>query len=387
MKLLLLNSVIGYGSTGRLCVDIAKAYERDGHEVKIAFGRNDKVPDDCRKYAVRIGSSTDVYLHIAGTRFTDRHGLFSVNATREFLEWADRYDPDVLWMHNVHGYYVNYELLFEWIKSRPQMSVKWTLHDCWAFTGHCAYFSYVGCDRWLINEDLRFGDVKKGGCGNCPQRGAYPRSLFKDASADNYQRKKAAFTGIPKMSLITPSVWLKNQVRQSFLSEYPVQVVYNRIDTSVFKQTQSEFRAEHGIRRTDFVMLGVANVWEPRKGLVDLIELHKRLAEDKTITQGFHLVIVGLNDKQLKSLPSGIIGMKRTANANELAEIYSAADVVLNPTYEDNYPSVILEAEACGTPVITYDTGGCAEAIHISGSKAIPRGIDSLEKEVLHRLT
>ncbi|MBQ8945900.1 MAG: glycosyltransferase [Lachnospiraceae bacterium] len=386
MKLLLINSVCGYGSTGRLCVDIAKTYEQDGYEVKIAYGRSDNVPEDCRKYAVRIGSSRDVYLHMAGTRLTDRHGLYSAGATRRFLEWADEFDPDLLWLHNIHGYYLNYELLFEWIKARPQMPVKWTLHDCWAFTGHCAYYTYVGCDRWLINDDPRFGDVKTGGCGHCPQRGTYPRSIFTDNSAVNYLTKKKAFTGVGNLSIITPSVWLKNQVRQSFLAEYPVQVVYNRIDTAVFRQSISDFRAVHDIKKNDYMMLGVANVWEKRKGLDDLIELHRRLVAESYSKRGFCIVLVGLNDKQLKQLPDGMIGIKRLGDPRELARIYTAADVVLNPTYEDNYPSVILEAEACGTPVITYDTGGCAEAVHISGSKVIPRGVDNLEKEVLHRL-
>ena len=383
MKLLLINSVCGTGSTGRICADIAKAYENNGYEVKIGYGRSDYVPEDCKKYAVRIGSAADVYGHVIGTRLTDKHGLYSVSATRAFLAWAETFDPDMLWLHNIHGYYINYELLFEWFKKRPQMTVKWTLHDCWAFTGHCAFFSYARCEKWLINDDPRFGEVVSGGCGHCPQRTSYPKAVLSDNSSENFVRKKRAFTGVRDLSIITPSVWLKNLVKQSFLNEYPVQVVYNHIDETVFKQTPSDFRIRHGIKKSDYMMLGVANVWEPRKGLDDFIELQKRLRENGS---NFKIVLVGLNDKQLKELPEGILGLKRTNNAKELAEIYTAADVVLNPTYEDNYPSVILESEACGTPVITYDTGGCSEAIHISGSKAIPQGIDNLEKEVLHRM-
>lgn len=383
MKLLLINSVCGTGSTGRICADIAKAYENNGYEVKIGYGRSEYVPEDCKKYAVRIGSATDVYGHVIGTRLTDKHGLYSTGATKVFLEWAETFDPDILWLHNIHGYYINYELLFEWIKKRPQMTVKWTLHDCWPFTGHCAFFSYAKCEKWLINDDPRFGEVTKGGCGSCPQRMSYPKAVLKDNSSENFIRKKRAFTEVQNLSIITPSVWLKNLVKQSFLNEYSVQVVYNHIDETVFKQTPSDFRIRYGIKKNDYMMLGVANVWEPRKGLGDFIELQKRLRENGS---NFKIVLVGLNDKQLKELPDGILGLKRTNNAKELAEIYTAADVVINPTYEDNYPSVILESEACGTPVITYDTGGCSEAIHISGSKVIPQGIDNLEKEVLHRM-
>lgn len=389
MKLLLINSVCGIGSTGRLCVDIANAYNKDGYKVKIAYGRSAYVPEDCYGYAVRIGSTLDVYAHVLGTRLTDRHGLYSRRSTAEFLEWADEYDPDVLWLHNIHGYYINYEMLFDWIKSRPHMSVKWTLHDCWSFTGHCAYFTYAGCDRWEPEVLSRQSDEDPGGkrhisgCKDCPQLKAYPESWFADRSAENYMRKQAAFTGVKNLSIVTPSIWLKNLVQRSFLAEYPVQVVYNRIDLNVFKPTESDFRKEHGISKSDYMILAVANVWEKRKGLDDIIELSERI---KGAGRTGRIVVVGLSKKQLKKMPSGIIALEHTTKARDLAAIYTAANLVINPTYEDNYPSVILEAEACGTPVLTYDTGGCSEAIHISGSKVIEPGIDNLEKEILKRI-
>lgn len=196
-RLLFINTVIDKCSTGKIVANSAKEYEAKGYEVKIAYGRDSGNKELVERYGVRIGNNPDFYLHALYTRLTDNHGLGSKKATARFLKWADEYNPDILWLHNIHGYYINYELLFEWIKQRPFMEVKWTLHDCWAFTGHCAFFTYAKCDKW-----------KKDGCGNCPQIEQYPMSLV-DNSAMNYMRKRAAFTGIHDMTLITPSKWLK----------------------------------------------------------------------------------------------------------------------------------------------------------------------------------
>lgn len=343
MKVLLINSVCGISSTGRICADIARNFEKNGDEVKIAYGRSSVVPENCKKYAVRIGSDFDVKLHAVKTRLTDKHGLGSKRATEKFLQWASEYNPDLVWLHNIHGYYINYELLFDWIKSRPNMQVKWTLHDCWAFTGHCAYFSLAKCERW------------KDGCDKCPQIKKYPASLV-DNGKDNFERKRKAFTGVKNMTLITPSKWLAELVKQSFLKDYPVEVVYNEIDKTVFKPTQSDFKAKYGLDNKK-VVLGVASVWDERKGLADFIKLSEMLGD------GYKIVLVGLSEKQKKSLPSNILSIDRTNSPVELAKIYTAADVFLNLTYEDNYPTVNLEAQACGTPCITYATGGSVESV------------------------
>lgn len=355
MKVLLINSVCGIGSTGKICAGIAQQYEKEGHEVKIAYGRDGTVPEKFQRFAVRIGTDLDVKIHGVRSRLLDDHGFASVNATRKFLAWAQEYDPDVLWLHNIHGYYINIKLLFDWIKSRPQMQVKWTLHDCWAFTGHCSYFTMAGCDKWQT------------GCGNCSQKKGYPSSLLLDRSRENFLKKKALFTGVKDLTIITPSQWLADLVKQSFLKEYPVEVHYNTIDTSVFKPTPSDFRAKYGLE--DKVMiLGVASPWSERKGLPDFIKLLEVL-DDR-----YAVVLVGLTEQQIKELPSRIIGITRTNNAVELAQIYTAADVFFNPTYEDNYPTVNLEAEACGTRVVTYNTGGSAETIRRADSVAVPTG-------------
>lgn len=356
-RLLLINSVCGIGSTGRICADIAREYERDGYEVKIAYGRSDVIGEGTEKYAVRIGNKIDVYAHVAYTRLFDKHGLASKSATKKFLEWADEYDPDILWLHNIHGYYINYELLFGWIKTRqkkqsesgkPVMEVKWTLHDCWAFTGHCSHFTYVGCDKW------------KTGCKDCPQKLEYPSSLISDNSENNFVCKKKAFTGVKKLTLITPSHWLKNLVKNSFLNEYLVEVVYNTVDANVFKPTQSDFRQKNGIDDDLVIILGVSSVWNKRKGLDDFWELDRRLDKGK-----YRIILVGVSDKQANNLRknTNILPLPRITNQVELAEIYSASDIYLNLSKEESFGLTTMEALYCGVKVIVYKDTACEEVL------------------------
>ena len=286
MNILLINEVCGYGSTGKICGDIAKGYHRQGHNVRIAYGRHDEVPDDLRKYSVRIGGKIDLYAHVLLTRLADRHGFGSGRATDRFLKWADEYNPDLVWLHNIHGYYINFEKLFQWIKNRPDMKVKWTLHDCWAFTGHCAHFTMAKCEKW------------KRGCHDCPERREYPRSLFVDNSRMNYRRKRSLFTGVKNMELITPSQWLADLVGESFLKRYPVEVVRNEIDRKIFHPNPGHFKSRFGIE-DKIMVLGVASPWNKRKGLDDFIELAGML-DDR-----FVIVLVGLSSKQIRSNRKG----------------------------------------------------------------------------------
>lgn len=377
-RLLLINSVCGIGSTGRICTDIAREYEANGYEVKIAYGRSDKIGEGTEKYAVKIGNRLDLYSHVAMTRLFDRHGLASKRATKKFLKWADEYDTDILWLHNIHGYYINFEMLFDWIKTRQKeqsvsgksvMEVKWTLHDCWSFTGHCSHFTYVGCDKW------------KTGCNDCPQKKEYPACMWFDNSADNYSRKKRVFAGVENLTIITPSRWLEGLVKESFLGDYPTEVIYNTIDKTIFKLTPSEFRSTHHIRDDQVMVLGVASIWSTRKGLDDFIKLSNMLAEDED--DRYRLVLVGLSTEQAMAVPAGVLCIPKTGNAMELAKIYSAADVFVNLTYEDTFPTVNLEAESCGTRVITYDTGGCRETVNRNDSMVVPTGdLDQVYKVI-----
>lgn len=342
MRVFQINSVCGIRSTGRICTDLAETLEKQGHESKIAYGR-ETVPQKYQKYAVRIGSNTSVKIDALKTRLLDNAGLNSKRATKKLIRQIEEYNPDVIHLHNLHGYYLNVECLFAYLKTCGKKIV-WTLHDCWPFTGHCAYFDFVGCGKW------------RNACERCPQKKKYPKSSWMDKSKRNYFKKKELFTGIPNMTIVTPSQWLADLVKQSFLQEYDVRVIRNGIDTNVFKPTESNLREQYNLQDKK-ILLGVASVWDERKGLNDFIALSHLLDEK------YQIVLIGVSNSQIKTLPSKIIGIERTNNVTELAQWYTAADVFLNLTYEDNYPTVNLEAQACGTPVITYATGGSVESI------------------------
>lgn len=367
MRVLFINEVCGTGSTGKITCGLAEKYESEGHEVKIAYGRSSFVPEKYKRFAVRIGTMKDVYIHALMTRLTDRHGFFSRGSTKKFLEWADDYNPDVLWLHNIHGYYINIEMLFKWIKSRPEMKIFGTLHDCWSFTGHCSYFTMAGCEKWKTH------------CNKCPQRNSYPSSLI-DNSYRNYDDKRRLFTGVKDMTIITPSEWLAGLVKQSFLREYPVEVRHNTIDTEIFRPTPSDFRKKYNLEGK-IVMLGVASVWDKRKGLDDFVRLSAMLDPEK-----FSVVLVGLKPKQIKALPESIIAIQRTESQKELAEIYTASDIFFLPSYEENYSTVSLEAQACGTPIIAYDSGGNSETLTDSRSKLVKPGDIETVKKILESL-
>ena len=307
-----------------------------------------------------LNLNSEFFHYAYNSLFKGEQGLGSVIATRKLVGRLKEINPDIVHIHNIHGYYLNYPILFNYLKE-ANIPIVWTLHDCWSFTGHSAYCDAVGCTKW------------KNGCGNCPNLKEYPIS-YTDNSKNNWIRKKEIVTGVPDMTIITPSKWLAELVKESFLSEYRVEVINNGIDTDVFKPTYGDFRKRYHLEDKK-ILLGVASVWEKRKGLDDFIKL------SEMIDDSYRIVLVGLSDNQLKTLPEGIIGITRTNSVKELAEIYTAADLFLNLTYEDNYPTVNLEAQSCGTPVITYDTGGSGESV--PESNKIEKG--NL-KEVVKRL-
>ena len=351
MKIFQINSTCGFGSTGRIAVDILKELEKNGGEGIIAYGRN-SAPENVNSY--RIGSDLDVKIHGVLSRITDRQGFYGTSATKKLIEKIKDYNPDIIHLHNIHGYYLNVAVLFDFLKEYNKPIV-WTLHDCWAFTGHCAYFSFNGCEKWKTE------------CNTCPLKKDYPTSLVMDNSKKNYEQKKELFTKPDNITIVTPSKWLKDLTEKSFLGKYPVKVINNGIDLTKFKPTESDFREKNNLQ-DKFIILGVASVWEERKGLKDFIKLNEMLSENEKI------VLVGLDDNQLATLPEDIIGIKRTSSIEELAEIYSSADVFVNPTYEDNYPTTNLEAISCGTPVVTYITGGSPESVFEGNGFSVPQG-------------
>ena len=351
MKYLFINSVAGVGSTGKIAVQQCRELMAQGHQCVLAYGRDKANCDDVP--TMRIGSDLNCKIHGLATRLLDNHGFCSAAATKRFLEEVRRYDPDVIWLHNVHGYYIHVGLLFDYLRSCGKQ-IFWTLHDCWSFTGHCAYFDFAGCEKW------------KTGCHNCPQKHTYPASKGLDASRRNFDKKKALFTGIPNLTLVTPSKWLADLLQGGYLREYPVQVVYNPINTDIFKPTPGDFREKNGLVDKK-ILLGVASVWEERKGLRDFVKLCELLSDD------WKIVLVGLKPEESAGLPEKILALPRTNSASELAALYTTADVFANPTYEDNLPTVNLEARACGTRIVSYDTGGCSETLG-PGDALVPKG-------------
>lgn len=342
MKVLMINVVCGTGSTGRICTDLAQVLETRGHEVKIAYGRG-TVSEAFRRYAVRIGSNLGVNCHAAQARLLDNMGFGSWADTKRFLRWVEDYDPDVIHLHNLHGYYLHIGLLFDYLKKSGK-PVLWTLHDCWTFTGHCAHYSAAGCDKWLR------------GCHHCPVKKDYPARLLFDRSEKNYAEKKRLFTGLQRMQLVTPSSWLAEEVRKSFLSKYPVTPIPNGIDLKVFCPSQGDFRERYGIGDQKIV-LGVASMWEPRKGLAVFCRLAELLGED------YRVVLIGLRPEQLQKLPPAVIGIERTDSVRALAEAYTAADVFVNPSTEETMGMTTVEALACGTPVVTSDKTAVPEVV------------------------
>lgn len=334
------------GSTGGIMMKEHRELLAVGEESFAFWGRGRDAEDE---HEMRFASDLEVKADALQTRLDGKAGFHSKAATKRLLARLDEINPDVVHLHNLHGYYLNVEMLFEWL-AEHDCKVEWTLHDCWAFTGHCAYFTYVKCAQW------------KSHCAYakpCQQLGTYPKTYSKASCSWNFEQKKRLFNLVPadRMKLITPSQWLADLVGESFLAKYPVEVRHNTIDTSVFKPTPSDFRERYGIGDR-FMILGVASPWTERKGLADFVRLAGELDSEK-----YAVVLVGLSKNQVKEMPAGIVGLGRTDSSQKLAGIYSTADVFFNPTTEDNFPTVNLEAEACGTPVVTYDTGGCAETL------------------------
>ena len=364
MKYLFLNSVAGFGSTGRLAAEKCRELMAQGHECLLAYGR---IATNCEDIpTLCIGTKLDYRLHGMMNRVLDHHGFGSKDATKAFLKKVRQYDPDVIWLHNIHGYYIHIGLLFDYLRTCGK-KIYWTLHDCWSFTGHCSHFDFVGCDRW------------KTGCHHCPQKGEYPASLLLDNSRRNFEEKRRLFTGIPNLTVLTPSQWLADLVKQSFLGEYPVEVVFHEINREIFHPTPSDFRERHGLQGKT-VLLGAASVWTARKGLDDLLALQKML-DDR-----FRLVIVGLTPEQMKQMPKGILCLPRTNSMQELAEIYTAADLFLNPSVEETFGMTAMEAGCCGTDAIVYRGTACEEIVNRFGGEAVDRGPDNLYRAIMARM-
>ena len=360
MRILEINTV-NFGSTGHIMLRIADLARSEGHEAVCSFyARRNKPADENTIY---IGNKNSHNLHKKFSKYTGYNGRLSIISTWNFLRKVKKFKPDIIHIHNLHDRFINVPMLFKFIK-KNNIKVIWTLHDCWSFTGQCVHFTIAGCDKW------------KTGCHDCPQIHVYPASNV-DRTKKMWELKKKWFTGVKDMTIVTPSVWLSNLVKESYLKDYPVKVINNGIDLGVFKPTESDFRVKHDLDGK-FIILGAASIWETRKGIDVFIELAKRL-DDR-----FKIVLVGTNDEDDKILPDNIISIHRTSDRKELAEIYSSADLFFNPTREENYPTVNMESIACGTPVMTFKTGGSPEIIDDKTGVVVEDNIDVIEQKIMN---
>lgn len=356
-KLLQINTTVGRTAPGVIADSIGRMAEANGWESYIAYGRPSSVDrvDPCNNL-YRIGSPFSIGIHGVSSRLLDNHGCRSHHATKSLIRYIERLAPDLIHLHNIHGYYLNYTILFDFLRTAG-IPVVWTLHDVWPLTGHCAFFDQMSCIRWRM------------GCHDCPGKHSYPASLWRDHSAENYEKKRRCFTGVPNLHVTAVSKWLKATIEESYLGDYPVEVIYNGINIGN--------HIEHTRTRRSPLLLGVAFKWEERKGFEDFMLLRAALPSS------FRIRLVGLTPKQIKCLPRGIEGIERINDPEKLMRFYSQASVMINLSHGESFGMVSIEAQNCGTPVISYNVGGTPETIASGTGLVVPhRDINSVVRAV-----
>lgn len=368
MKVLIINASCGNGSTGRIVADLYHMLRNKGHFCKIAFGHGEPrmVPYED---TIRVNNKWGYYIHNVLGKLFDRAGFFSRQKTKKFVKIIEEYKPDLIHLHNLHGFWINIDILFKELR-KLNIPIVWTLHDCWAYTGHCSHYTTNKCYKWVD------------GCHACQHLDVYPRSYFVDNSRNNYLKKKVLFTSVDKMTIVTPSQWLASEVKKSFLGKYPVTPIPNGIDLKTFSRKEFVSRKKFGIPEKKKVLLAVSFVWNKEKGLDDLIELSKKIDKDKYV-----MVIVGLSARQKETLllPPTIIAIERTSNIDDLVELYSLSDVFFNPSYQETMGMVTAEAIACGTPVIVYDKTAVPEIVDPQSGFVVEAGDITAMKEKIEK--
>ncbi len=342
-KLLQICIEVNSGSVGRIAEQIGETAIERNWESYIAYARKG---NPSKSEVLKIGNKFDLYFHAIETRLFDNHSFGSVAATSALVEKIREIQPDIIHLHHLHGYYINIRILFRYL-SESKIPVVWTFHDCWSFTGHCAYFDFVGCNKWKTE------------CHHCEQKLEYPRSLFIDHSRRNFLKKKDIFNSVSDLTIVSVSRWLNDKVKESFFQNAQLKMIYNGVDIESFypKSSRVDIDGRFGVEGK-FLLLGVATTWEKRKRLDDFIEL------GKSLDKNYVILLVGLNERQIKSLPKGMIGLSRTNSQDELCSYYSAADLFLNLSVEETFGLTTAEAFACGTPSVVYNATACPELVN-----------------------
>ena len=361
-KVFYVSGALNFGAPGRIVEQIGLLAQKNGYECLVAHSSRNENPSQLQHYAMT--TKCQEVVHALGAKFLDLHGLLSTKQTKELVKRIKEYQPDIIHLHNIHGYFCNFKVLFEYLDS-INTPVVWTMHDCWPFTGRCFHFVGANCYKW------------KSGCYKCKAEPGYTVSKYVDRSKSMYELKKRLFSSVRNMTMVPVSDWQASFLKDSFLKCHKIHTIHNGVDLKCFQPMNGDhLRVRHGIEEK-FVILGVASPWSTRKGLDDFYILRNVLPEQ------YAIILVGLKPEQIKQLPAGIIGISRTESQKELAEYYSMANAFVNLTYLDTFPTVNLEALACGTPVITYRTGGSPEAVDESTGIVVEQGnLEELVKSI-----
>lgn len=361
-RLLQINTVATGTSTAAIMTAVDTEARKQGWSTAIAYGRGTIPPGQDTSY-YRIGSGLSTALHGLKTRLTDGHGLGSRHATQRLLRFIRQFRPDVIYLHNIHGYYLHFPTLFDFLR-RYNGKIIWHLHDCWSLTGHCAFYQSIGCDKWHT-----------GGCDPCPNKHTYP-SAWTSRSGQNFTLKQAAFAGLRNLTLVAVSDYLAGEIKKSFLRDYPIVTIRNGVDTGVFKPSAP---------KRPKTVLGVANIWTHEKGIDDFIRLRQLLPDDYEIILAGRTPNRWMSFRGGKSLIYNNIHLKGyISDSLELAELYSSASVYVSLSRQEGFQTSKIEALACGTAVIGYDICGEAEGFTPEVSTFVPAGdIDAIAKAIL----
>ena len=341
MKVLQINAVYGFKSTGVIVKDIGDTLVKNGDEAYFAYQTTNEDVEN----GYLVGGKFSWKFHALYARMFGKQAYASKRATKKFLKWIDEIQPDVVHFHNLHSNYIHLNMLCDYL-AKKNIPVVITMHDCWYFTGKCTHYIAVKCDKWQTS------------CGKCPLNKSEQPSLFFDCTSKVLQDKTEHLLKLNNLTLVGCSEWIAAEARKSKLSSTNIQVIYNGVDTSIFTPHDSEIRKELGIE-SNFVVLGMADKWyaEQNREIVEKIIAHQ--------DENTKIVIVGCKEEQTKYSErfNNVIPLGYITDRNRLSDIYASADVFVNLTRADTLPTVNMESICCGTPVITFDCCGSPELV------------------------